>query len=126
MAGRAQRFVNSISAHITIWQALGLGGVVSSLGIGAWAAAASGWFAEYGPIAIWAAGLGSAFIAAVGLFLIARTRAIFQIIRFRNRVADKAAINPLESVFRNQRIYIRDLSPPIGILFRAKLSLRAS
>jgi hypothetical protein len=109
-----QRFINNLSAHFTIWQVLYGSGIVSVGALTAWAAAATEWIAAYGPIGWWGAGIIGALLAILGFWLIARTRMLFQLVRFRNRVLESSTINPLETVFRNQRIFLRDLTPPIG------------
>lgn len=61
MFKRIHRLLMHSEWKISLWYALfGTGGIVSSFGISAWAAAASAWLDTYGPIAWVAAGFAGA------------------------------------------------------------------
>ncbi|MGC8534407.1 MAG: hypothetical protein ACP5QR_02630 [Rhizomicrobium sp.] len=94
-----------------VWQTVG---AVMSFGIPAWAAHATAWINKFGPIAWVACGFVGLLLFAVFLVLVAVFRERFIAASIRRRFYEKAdGVNPLETTFRNQRIYLADIISPI-------------
>jgi len=84
-----------------------------SFGVPAWAAAASQWLDQYGPIAWVGCGLLGLICAALIFFLVSLTRDKWISTSVKRRFYESGdRINPLETVFNRVRIRIEDLAPP--------------
>lgn len=69
---------------------------------------------DYAPASWVVGGILTGIAIAIGyrVFISARERA--QVLRFRARVADASHVNPLDDIFRRQRLKLTDLCAPIG------------
>lgn len=96
---------------ISLWyQIFGVGGILSSFGVSAWAASASAWLNAYGPIAWVCAG----FLGTIVLLLSLLLYSAFRERLARAKLAEKrsetsTSINPLDDHFYKQVIHVSDI-----------------
>jgi hypothetical protein len=118
--GRLNRILESISAHLTLYTAFGIGTAVSVLI--AWAAHATEQLKPYAPFS-WAFGalVGALFFAAL-FWLVSKGRSLWissTITRTFHQIKAPTT-NPLEPVFQTQRINISELASPVNRLIANK------
>jgi MFS family permease len=115
MGKRLQRFLEILSTHISLWQALGLGGLLTGGALSAWFATASMWLDGYGPIGWWYAVL----IGAVLGLLVGIAGALLRYVVILGGATRKWSetvdrINPLDPQYNRQRINLADLAHPVS------------
>ena len=115
MLKKLHQWAERFATYNTIWQAVGLGGVMTIGGIGAWLAHATGWISAYGPYAWLLAGLLAAIGAATVMLLVAFARYRWNEGAALTHWAETVdGVNPLDKEFSNKRIRIADLAHPVS------------
>ncbi len=100
-----QKFFMHFEWKLSLWNALGGGGLVSSFGIAAWAAAASDWLSNYGPIGWVAAGFVAVLVFALAWLVVGFALYLRATAKIKSRMAEMpSGINILEKNFEKKII----------------------
>jgi hypothetical protein len=126
MREQISRFLDRLEARWSLWERLGIGTyLAASFGIPAWAAAVTNFLQQYSPISWVAAGFFGVLIAVLILYMLASVRDFLITSTIKRRFYESNdRINPLQSVFQDQRIQIADLMPPFGVEIEGKTFIR--
>lgn len=116
MFKKLHRFFMHSEWKISLWNAIfGAGGLVTTFGAGAWAAKATEWLNDWGPIAWLASGFASALLFLLAIYIIVLIREIFTRGSLNKAYASPPrTVNPLGDVFERQRINLSDFSRPFA------------
>lgn len=77
-----------------------------------WLGYLSAWLRVYGPVAWGALGIASALVLSLAFFLAGLAKQRFVLVRFAERRAETAGINPLDDHFSKKRIKMSDFFHP--------------
>ncbi|OWV39432.1 hypothetical protein [Mameliella alba] len=98
---------------ISLGGMMGLGGVIGSFGVSAWAASTSDWVASFGSLGWVSAGfLGALTFALIYLAYAASRLYISRAMLIAKRAEETTNINPLEDTFQREIITVSDIYSP--------------
>lgn len=84
-----------------------------SIGLPAWAVYYWRIFQDYAPVSWIAAGFVGLLFISIVYFFIGKGKWYYQLAKRQSRISIRSPINPLDSNFYRQRIWIVDLAPPV-------------
>ena len=115
------RFLQGAEWKISLWSLVfGPGGLMASTALAVWAVWATDALALYAPFSYVAALILTPVLLAAGYLMYAKAAERRQFVRFREIAFEVSHINPMEDVFRKQRIRVIDLAAPIGGQIKGK------
>ena len=98
-----------LGTFVGIYQAIPAGIVAA---MSAYFSQSVGWIAALGPFGWLASGILAFLATSTGMWMLARSRLLRVEARTRERIAgDGSPFDPMERVYRNKRLYLRDLAP---------------
>ncbi len=119
MLARVNRFLESLSSHLALYSLLGGGAVMSAAF--AWVAHATVLLSPYAPFSWLIAASFGALIFTLLAMCAMKLRDIFITSSIKRIFYEKVErVNPVQSVFRDQRIYLADMVLPYDRIIKNK------